>query len=158
MRGDHHSKRPFMTGIRHLTKRNPRIRTAAAVLPFLSFLVAAMSVSDSAPSSADARRLTTTVASYKPTPAASVSWLPMVDSVTAGNVYIRQLPDSIDGVPVSTYTATRLPLRSWLLDKSFFWATEEVDRGEHTLDLRAIPISERDSVDSFPFPLHVVVR
>jgi hypothetical protein len=127
-------------------------------LPFLLFVVVAANRSDSAPPSSDAQWLTTAAASYKPTPPTSVSWATMADSVTAGDVYIRQLPDSINGMAVSTYTATRLPLRSWLLDKSFFWVTKEEDRGEHTFDLRAIPISGRDSVDSFPFPLHVVVR
>lgn len=127
-------------------------------MPFLFFLVVAANRSNSAPPSSDAHRLTATAASYKPTPSASVSWATMADSVTAGDVYIRQLPDSINGIAISTYTAARLPLRSWLLDKSFFWATKEADRGEHTFDLQAIPSSERDSVDSFPFPMHVVVR
>ncbi len=45
------------------------------------------------------------------------------DTVDAGDLFVVNLPDSISGIPVYKYAARSLPLRSWLLKKSFFWRT-----------------------------------
>lgn len=99
--------------------------------------------------------LTGFAAQFEPAPSASVSWAAPVDTVAAGDVFIHELPDSLDGVAISEYTASRLPLRSWLLDRSFFWSTRAEDRGDHTFELDAH--LRADSI-SIPFTLRVVVR
>lgn len=53
------------------------------------------------------------------------------DTVDAGRLYVVNLPDSVSGIPVHEYAARLLPVRSWLLNKSFFWRTSENDRGDH---------------------------
>ncbi len=53
------------------------------------------------------------------------------DTVQAGHLFVTQLPDSIDGYSVTSYSAEHLPLTSWLLKTSFMWQTIEEDRGDH---------------------------
>jgi len=74
---------------------------------------------------------------YKPPPNPSVSEASVADTVLAGRAFITQLPDSIDGLAISRYSAARLPLFSWLKDTSFVWATSEKDRGRHAIELDA---------------------
>lgn len=74
---------------------------------------------------------------YKPPPEPSVSDASVADTVLAGRAFITQLPDSIDGLAIFRYSADRLPLYSWLKERSFVWATSERDRGRHTIQLDA---------------------
>ncbi len=67
-------------------------------------------------------------------PNPSVSEASVADTVLAGRAFITQLPDSIDGLALSRYSAARLPLFSWLKDTSFVWATSEKDRGRHAIE------------------------
>ena len=51
----------------------------------------------------------------------------------AGEVFITNLPDSIDGMRSVRYAGIELPTRSWLRNQTFFWKTTESDRGDHAL-------------------------
>ena len=45
----------------------------------------------------------------------------LIDSVRAGQVLIRRLPDRLQGRPVETYEPVVVPATGWLHDRSFFW-------------------------------------
>lgn len=57
--------------------------------------------------------------------------------VTAGTVFITDLPPSLDAGPVESYAIIRAPSMSWLVDRSFFWRTATADAGTHSIRLRA---------------------
>ena len=59
------------------------------------------------------------------------------DTVRAGQTYITNLPDSVSGIPVLRYRGIALPPKSWLINQSFFWRTDVMDRGLHELWFRA---------------------
>lgn len=122
---------------RRLLKYRKGIHVAGVFLPFL---------------------LTGFTARFEPVPPASVSWYAPADTVTAGEVFIHQLPDSLDGMPISGYTASRIPLKSWLLERSLFWSTGSEDRGEHAFELSALATPGTDSTRTIPYFLQVVVR
>gem|GEM_PF-2386681 len=133
---------------------------AAAVIPVLlaGLLAFSMPIGASHASKAAGSAPPTAHWNHEPFASTSVSRLAAPDTVAAGDVFIVQLPDSLSGIPISRYTATRLPLRSWLLEKSFFWETTDEDRGRHAFDLNATPDTDTGSADAIPFTLHVLVR
>lgn len=45
----------------------------------------------------------------------------LVDTVSAGAVFIRALPATLAGDSVVAYEALRIPATGWLRDRSFFW-------------------------------------
>ena len=57
----------------------------------------------------------------------------VADTIMAGEVFITNLPDSIDGMRSVRYAGIELPTRSWLRNQTFFWKTTESDRGDHAL-------------------------
>ena len=57
----------------------------------------------------------------------------VADTVEAGEVFITNFPDSINGLRSVRYAGIELPTRSWLRNKTFFWRTTESDRGDHAL-------------------------
>jgi hypothetical protein len=72
------------------------------------------------------------------------------DTVEAGHLFVTNLPDSISGMPVYEYAARALPLRSWLLKKSFFWKTSEADRGDHALTFYVFHEERSEDADANP--------
>jgi hypothetical protein len=72
------------------------------------------------------------------------------DTVEAGHLFVTNLPDSISGMPVYEYAARVLPLRSWLLKKSFFWKTNEADRGDHALTFYVFHEVRSEDTDASP--------
>ena len=68
------------------------------------------------------------------------------DTILAGQTFITNLPDSLHGQEVKRFKGIRLPARSWLLNRAFFWRTTEKDRGTHEIWFRAIMMDE--SMDS----------
>ncbi|TDI75691.1 MAG: hypothetical protein E2O84_03950 [Bacteroidetes bacterium] len=77
------------------------------------------------------------------------------DTIDAGHLFVTNLPDSIKGFPVYEYSARSLPLRSWLLNKSFFWKTTEQDRGDHALTF--FVFLEPKSVDANSNPADSII-
>lgn len=51
--------------------------------------------------------------------------------VTAGEVLIVALPDSVGAQPVETYTDLQLPAFSLRHERAFFWQTAPADSGRH---------------------------
>ena len=84
------------------------------------------------------------------------SWSPVVlpDTISAGQTFITNLPDSVRGQVVKQFTGIKLPARSWLINRAFFWRTVKADRGTHNIWFRATMMDE--SVDSVS--VAVVVR
>ncbi len=76
------------------------------------------------------------------------------DTILAGQTFITNLPDSLHEEAVKRFRGIRLPARSWLLNRAFFWRTTENDRGTHEIWFRAVMMDE--SVDSIS--VGVVVR
>jgi len=68
------------------------------------------------------------------------------DTVRAGETFIANLPDSLGGRAVISYRGVALPAFSMLIEKSFFWRTQETDRGEHEFWFRATLASGDDSL------------
>ena len=60
------------------------------------------------------------------------------DTVSAGEAYITNLPDSLGERAVKRYRGIALPARSWLVNRTFFWKTTVADRGLHWLWFRAV--------------------
>lgn len=82
--------------------------------------------------------------------AASSIFSAQSDTVNAGDLFVVNLPDSISGVPVYEYAARSLPLRSWLLKKSFFWRTTDSDRGDHALTFLVFHEARSAGAESVP--------
>jgi hypothetical protein len=107
---------------------------------------------------------TAALASYQHSGPSSVSEGVRADTVEAGRVFIVQLPDSLSGLAIESYSSARLPLKSWLLEKSFFWATSIEDRGIRSFDFQAHPQPEEGepeatlSEDALEWTLTVVVQ
>lgn len=79
------------------------------------------------------------------------------DTITVGDLFITNLPDSINGLPSTRYIGIELPARSWLLNRTFFWKTSEADRGDHALWFYVF----RDGDSAAPadsIAVHVIVR
>ncbi len=70
----------------------------------------------------------------------------LADTVAAGAVLIRLLPDSVRGEPVSSYRAIVVPARGWLVERSFFWRVPSDARGPYTFLFEARRRSAADSV------------
>ena len=85
------------------------------------------------------------------------------DTIRAGEVFIHNLPDSLNGQAIARYGATSLPLKSWLLGSSFFWNTSEQDIGDHAFTFYGFragagagEATVREATDSVT--VHIVVR
>ncbi len=76
------------------------------------------------------------------------------DTIIAGQTFIANLPDSLHKQAVKQFRGIKLPARSRLLNRAFFWRTTEKDRGTHEIWFRAIMMDE--SMDSIS--LGVVIR
>lgn len=61
----------------------------------------------------------------------------LVDSIRAGQVLIRALPDSLDGRPVERYEPARMPVTGWLVDRSFYWRAPVDAVGTHRFAVTA---------------------
>lgn len=72
------------------------------------------------------------VAKIGPTAADTLTY-----QVTTGEVFITDLPPSLDANTVDAYAIIRAPAMSWLVDRSFFWRTAATDAGTHAIRLRA---------------------
>ena len=59
-------------------------------------------------------------------------------TVQHGDVFIVNLPDSVDGLPATSYALAPAPALSWLVGRSFFWETLRPDRGRHVLAFAAL--------------------
>jgi len=90
------------------------------------------------------------LSSYQHSPSPSVSAWAQADTVEAGRVFIVQLPDSLSERAIETYSADRLPLKSWLLEKSFLWATTTDDRGVHAFTFQGHPQPPQESPEDLP--------
>jgi hypothetical protein len=73
------------------------------------------------------------VATFGPSPAADT----LEYSVTAGDAFITDLPATLREQPVESYAIVDAPSMSWLVDRSFFWRTDQAEPGRHTVRLRA---------------------
>ncbi len=58
-------------------------------------------------------------------------------TVTAGEAFITDLPGTLRDQPVESYAIVEAPSMSWLVDRSFFWRTDQVDPGQYAIRLRA---------------------
>lgn len=102
--------------------------------------------------------------SYQHAPGPSVSDVALADTVTAGDVFVIQLPDSVSGVAIEKYSSDRLPLKSWLVERSFFWSTSLEDRGSHAFKLKAHPRIDQNANEATPedasiiWTLNIVVQ
>jgi hypothetical protein len=79
------------------------------------------------------------------------------DTVRAGETFITNLPDSLGGRAVTSYRGVALPAFSMLIEKSFFWRTQEIDRGEHAFWFRAMLASGDDSLSVALDSISVIV-
>ena len=79
------------------------------------------------------------------------------DTVRAGELFVTNLPDSINGMRSVRYTGIVLPTRSWLLNQTFFWRTSEADRGDHALWFYVFRESEID-MPADSLAIHVTIR
>lgn len=61
----------------------------------------------------------------------------LVDSIRAGQVLIRALPDSLEGRPVERYEPVRMPVTGWLVERTFYWRVPADAVGTHRFALKA---------------------
>jgi len=81
----------------------------------------------------------------------------VADTVEAGEVFITNFPDSINGLRSVRYAGIELPTRSWLRNKTFFWRTSESDRGDHALWFYVFREDDAD-VPADSVEIHVTIR
>ncbi len=70
----------------------------------------------------------------------------VADTVAAGSVLIRMLPDSLAGEAVASYRTIVVPVRGWLVDRSFFWRVPSDARGPYTFLFEAVGVTGADAV------------
>lgn len=56
----------------------------------------------------------------------------------AGEVLIFNLPATLGQRKIDSYTITKAPALSWLVQKSFFWRTLPKDAGKHEILFKAV--------------------
>ena len=74
--------------------------------------------------------------------------------IQAGDVLIFNLPESIEGRQVDTYTIRDSPALSWIHERSFFWRTLAKDVGKHEILLSGV----RNGVNTEELIIQVDIR